>query len=265
MPLGQTAVHLAACCTHNLRQLIELGADVNERDFKGNTALHLACMTTSVYTPISARTASVQQLLDASADVSVYSNNHNSKPREGCWPPIHYAAVTSHFAADACAVIDLLISHGASINDRTTLGCTPAWLVARHCGKLLGVCDYLQMLFDRGADANDYSLQSGSLLHAAAAGGSVDVLLMLLSKGLAVCDDAQEGRTDKRLTALHCAAQASHVAVVQLLIDRGADLTATTSAGWTVLAMCLQGPRDAAACCSLLVEAGCDALLVTNR
>jgi ankyrin repeat protein len=149
----------------------------------------------------------------------------------------------------------LLIIHFASLSDRTTLGCTPAWLVARHCGKLKGVCDYLQALFDRGADVHDYSPQNGSLLHAAAASGSVDVVEMLLSKGLVVCDDAPTCRTDKGLTVLHYAAKAGRVAVVQLLIDSGADITATTNAGWGVLALCMQGPRDAAACCSLRLEA----------
>jgi Ankyrin repeats (3 copies) len=126
-PLGQTAVHLAACCPHNLRQLIELGADVNERDYRGHTALHLACKTTS------AKTEPVRLLLDASADVSVYSNTHSSKPSEGCWQAVHYTAgngsrgvqwchdgegtVLSYFAADACNMLDLLISHGASLTE----------------------------------------------------------------------------------------------------------------------------------------------------
>jgi uncharacterized protein len=137
--------------------------------------------------------------------------------------------------------------------------------VARHCGKLKGVFEHLQSLFDRGADVRNYSPQNGSLLHAAAAGGSVDVLEMLLSKGLLVCDDAPIGRTDKGFTALHCAAKAGRVAAVQLLIEKGFDLGATTSAGWGVLAVCMQGLRDDAACCSLLIAAGCDPLMATNR
>jgi ankyrin repeat protein len=86
-PLDQTTVHLAACCPRNLRQLIELGAGVNERDYQGHTALHLACMANMV------KTEPVQLLLDASADVSVYSSTRNSKPSERCWHSVHYAAV----------------------------------------------------------------------------------------------------------------------------------------------------------------------------
>jgi ankyrin repeat protein len=61
---------------------------------------------------------------------------------------------------------------------------------------------------------------------------------------------------------LHCAAQAGHLAAVQLLIDKGSDIAVTDNDGRTALRLSLQGSSDAAACFTLLLEAGGDALEV---
>jgi uncharacterized protein len=134
--------------------------------------------------------------------------------------------------------------------------------VVRHCSDYSGVYEYLETLFAKGAELSSYSRQHGSLLHAAAAAGSAELLLLLLNKGLVVDDAAATGRTRSDATVLHCAARGGHIAAVQLLIDRGSDTATTDDAGRTALRLSLQGSCDAAACFTLLLEAGGDALEV---
>jgi ankyrin repeat protein len=184
---------------------------------------------------------------------------------------VHIAAVygcrrsyrrSSTDAELCCDVLDALLSIDNRLHKKTTAGCTAAWLVARHCSEFIGVCGYLEALFRRGAKLSTYSRQHGSLLHAAAAAGSAELLLLLLNKGLVVDDAAATGRTRSGATVLHRAARGGHLAAVQLLIDRGSDTAATDSAGRTALRLSLQGSCDAAACFTLLLEAGGDALEV---
>jgi ankyrin repeat protein len=77
-------------------------------------------------------------------------------------------------------------------------------------------------------------------------------------------DTVRTGRARGDATVLHCAARAGHLAAVQLLIDKGSDVAATDSDGRTALRVSLQGSCDAAACFTLLLEAGGDALEVNT-
>jgi ankyrin repeat protein len=136
-----------------------------------------------------------------------------------------------------CAV-DALIEAGASINALTTTGCSAAWLAARYTTvnkQSVDRCRRLQDLFDEGAQVQHYSQNHGSLLHAAAGSGGVDVLLLLLDKGLTLNSSDWRYRTGKEQTPLHCAAQGGHIAMVQLLLDEGCDVNDADTDGNSAL------------------------------
>jgi ankyrin repeat protein len=183
--------------------------------------------------------------------IRAYSKPVKGYECTGGWQPLQFA-VMQGFSLRA---IDTLLQHGASIADTTTAGCTAAWLAARYLG-----CFMLEHCFHLGAKVFDYSPTCGSLLHAAASSGNVDVMILLLDRGLLVTNADYMYYTSRQLTPLHCAAQAGHVAMVQLLIDEGCDVTDTDSDGNTALRLCLHGAPDNAACFQLLLEAGCDIL-----
>jgi ankyrin repeat protein len=61
-------------------------------------------------------------------------------------------------------------------------------------------------------------------------GGHETVVRLLLEKGADV-----KAKTSSGWTALHLAARGGHEAVVRLLLEKGADAKAKTSSGWTAL------------------------------
>lgn len=108
----------------------------------------------------------LQAMLDAgcSADFEVDAN--------GRWP--------LHWAAHKCSVqtIDVLLSHGASIEARDSHGETPL-LVACSSGEV-GVA---RRLLEAGADPNARSCSGFTPLHHAAARGNATLLRALLERG----------------------------------------------------------------------------------
>jgi ankyrin repeat protein len=255
-PDGQTALHLATHWPDSLDKLCALGAHVDARESSDQTPLHKACA-------ISSNEDSVTVLVEHDADVIVYSGTVPEHESEGGWQPLHFAVMQG---PPMCAV-DALIEAGASINELTTTGCSSAWLAAWYTTvnkQSVDRCKQLQDLFNEGARVKHYSQNHGSLLHAAAGSGAVDILLLLLDKGLTLNSSDWKYRTGNEQTPLHCAAQGGHIAVVQLLLDKGCNVKDTDSDGNTALRLCLYGSKDDAACFQLLISAGADVLHITT-
>ncbi|MBV9307180.1 MAG: ankyrin repeat domain-containing protein, partial [Acidobacteriaceae bacterium] len=80
-----------------------------------------------------------------------------------------------------------------------------------------------QALLDKGApiDARSTNAMKNTPLHAAAAGGKTDLVQVLLQRGADV-----NARQEGGWTALHAAAQAGNRPMVETLIAGGADLQA---------------------------------------
>jgi len=166
--------------------------------------------------------------------------------------------------------VKLLISEGADVNAIDQRGWTPA-LAALYGGQL-AVTD---LLLEEGADTNTPhlaaytgdlrgiksllekdapvdSLGGLTLLHAAAAGGHTDVVEFLIAKGL----EATATTEDDETTPLYLAALSGHKEVAELLIANGADLNQENSNGATPLHVA--AVNDHRPISELLIEAGAE-------
>ena len=88
-----------------VRLILRAGGDVNRRDKRGQTAMHLAASKNN--------NALVSLLLDAGADVDVSATFAFGEP-------LHVAV-----ALAGREVIDLLLQHGADVNAKSPFGDTP--------------------------------------------------------------------------------------------------------------------------------------------
>ena len=137
--------------------------------------------------------------------------------------------------ADGCAMdgevcLQALLKAGASVSARTTnTGVTPL-----HLGAASGNADVVKLLLDRGADPTIISRDGETMLSAAAGlafvhgyhrGKSPEERLQVVKLFVAVGNDVNEP-DDYGITPLMAAANYGNVAIIQYLIDAGADLGA---------------------------------------
>jgi ankyrin repeat protein len=250
----QTALHLAVQWPSNVERLLQLGADTGAVNASEHTALHTACAA-----PATANASeSVRLLLAAGAATGLHCSQNDYYTEGGGWQPVHAAAMHFDAAAKFDSALDLLLKSGVSVDAATTEGCTAAWLVARYSTVVEDACDRLEALLSRGADLHHHTDKHGSLLHAAARNGSVDIMQWLLAKGLVLSNTSPAMRTSAGYTPLLCAAEAGHADMVQLLIKKKCSLTATDRNGSTALRLAVFGSVDSGACCALLIDAGSD-------
>jgi uncharacterized protein len=290
----QTALHLCASHDTTVEQLLELGAECDERDSKGRTPLHLVCASQD-----SCGSFSDVYLLNAGAELDSYTDavDHSSSSVSTCdaeehlqggWQPLHFAAVNCSCEDEEhhIGTVDTLTRRGVDIDALTLNGCTGLLLLARcHKEQQRFACERLVALVDEeGASLHVRTPNGWGLLHAAAAAGGVCMLQLLLERGLVLGDDiyydfnnddsddeqdddvVNAGRTESGATVLHCAARGGHVAMVKLLLAKQCDAFATDAAGHTALHYCLQAPVSPAVteCFELLIEAGCDPLATAD-
>ena len=180
-----------------------------------------------------------------------------------CWTARQQAAdalvVAAHFdsalAAHLLAVSPSLVERRASwgesaLEAASHLGNkTLAWRCIEAGARLdlfaacaLGDCRLAMSRFD-ATSANARGVHGLPLLHFAIVGGSLEMLDLLLEKGVAI------NPAKAPVSPLHTAVAMTPVSVVQRLLEAGADANAPDSMGATPLdwAIDLQGPRSPAA------------------
>ena len=218
-----------------LNQLLLEGADINTRDFEGNTILMNAGIIKNV--------ARLKQLIEAGADVKA----QNAQGKTALM-----RAVSNHDA------LYLLIHSGADVNARDQQGKNALWY-AIEADRSQGA----KLLLGAGADARvrGETRCPGSYCYPTPGDGADSTLLMmvrdaeliqpLIAAGADV--NAQNAYGD---TALHIAANAADIRQLKALIAAGADLNLQNRQGQT--ALMLAAHRHDLNAVQALIEAGAD-------
>ena len=140
-----------------------------------------------------------------------------------------------------------LIETGADVNTKGDYGETPLTLALAN-----GNVALTARLLKAGADPKATRWNGETTLMIAAGAGSVEEVKLLLDAGL----DMNATESEKGQNALMWATAEGHPAVVDLLIQKGANVNAATKSGFTALAFATT--KNDSASVRLLIKAGAD-------
>jgi hypothetical protein len=227
---------LGYCSSERVMALIDAGADVNGKNWKGETALGIAIKRGNL--------DCVKALLDGGADVNVGGGGSET-------------ALTMAAEKGDPGCVKALIAGGADVNARNFSGKTVLMIVAEK-----GNLDCVKALLDGGADVDaqrrDTSFPDTALIYAAREGhaGCVKALIA------AGADLEVRGYYDE--TALMKAAENGKTDCVRVLVAAGADVNAENSRGQTALRLG-RGNRAISAILKAASPAASDAPRATTK
>ncbi|KAI0224832.1 ANK_REP_REGION domain-containing protein [Lamellibrachia satsuma] len=225
---------LVACCQDNseiVKVLLDYDASVRASDGHERTALFLAVendqndvvkigLEIPHYTrrPLRGNHAVVKELLAAKPNIQSKNENERSA--------FQLAALSGH--ARVCETL-LRKSKGKCLNDRDEDSNTALHLAAaaRHV-------DVVRLLIAQGADKEAKNCISWTPLDVAVSVGDVETVEYLLNQKVPVDTPDRE-----KLTGLHLASKNGHLAVVRLLLERGADVTRLDRCGENAIDMAI--------------------------
>ncbi|TNN57224.1 Serine/threonine-protein phosphatase 6 regulatory ankyrin repeat subunit C [Liparis tanakae] len=230
-------IHCAAYLGHS--EIVKLLID--EPNGFGNTALHVACYM--------GQEAVATELVNHGANVN--------QPNKCGYTPLHLAAVSTNGAL----CLELLVNNGADVNQQSKEGKSPLHMAAIHgrftrsqiliqngnavlygfsdcCRKLLSSGQLYSIVssmskehvLSAGFDINTPDNFGRTCLHAAASGGNVECLNLLLSSGTDLNKRDIMGRTP-----LHYAAANGRYQCTVTLVSAGAEVNEPDQAGCTPL------------------------------
>ncbi len=242
------------------RVLIEKGADLSRKDVRGNTPLHSAVGKEMKDI--------VQALIAKGADIESRNENQHT-------PFMLTARNTGNVDIGR-----ILLKHGADIHTKDSYAYTPLNWTA-----FFGNREFVDFLLDNGADfdptegkglmilrnAAQYGFpglfklvadrdkelfadekQNTITMSTAIAGGSVEIVKMLLARNIPV----QHLRNAHGWRPIHSVAKRGHLAMIEFLAEHGADLKSRTSAGRSAYNIAQDAGRTDAA--ALILKLGGD-------
>lgn len=143
---------------------------------------------------------------------------------------------------EAAAVGDVDTLHDLLHDDPSVLDArSPDDATALHFAAFFAQPETARLLVEHGADVHGVSPTFGNVtpLHSAAAGGSAEIVQLLLAAGA----DAN-ARQNGGFTALHAAAHNGDAAMTRDLLDHGAELDQPTDDGRTALSIVEEQGHD---------------------
>ncbi|EAX92377.1 ankyrin repeat protein, putative [Trichomonas vaginalis G3] len=191
-----------------IRSLIEyflsLGANINEKDKYGNTALHIAAWNNSKET--------TEVLISHGANVNEKGQNGKT--------PLHNASYKN-----SKEIAELLISFGANVNEKDEYGNTALHIAADCSSK-----ETAEVLISHGANVDENDNTGKTALHKAAFENNKEIVELLISHGANVNEKDKNGET-----ALHIAVHKNNKETVELLISHDANINEKDKNGDTAL------------------------------
>ncbi|KAI1313279.1 hypothetical protein F5Y03DRAFT_338577 [Xylaria venustula] len=191
-----------------VQALIDAGAEVNQIDFSGASALFYAARSKK-----EGSTACVDALLQAGSDCNAVTESGES--------PLHWA-IAQNCVTNACRLIDA----GADVQAQTKRYKTPMYY-AVYCNAV----DIVRYLYNAGASLESEDNNGDTPLFAAIENSGKEAAILLLRLGV---NTTHVNR--KQRTLLHYAARLSSLNMMRTLRDvsiRGQDATARDEDGFT--------------------------------
>lgn len=221
---GNTPLHIAVdtSCRHAtmVKHLVASGANVNEPNNFGETALHIASKNNT--SPVDRNIIKI--LVDHGADISL-KNIIGKKPDEHKDSPLHNAVALG----ESKAITKILMSK-TDINYQDIYGRTALHNAVCKQGIEASV---IRNLLTAGSDVHIADAQNNTSLHDAVIVGNISIVRLLLNAGAQV--NRQNNQQD---SPLHLAVKAGYrkafrhyAAIVKVLIDHKADVTLKNSSG----------------------------------
>ena len=257
-----TVLHIAVQQEHAdvVQVLIDAGADIEAKDDEGHSPLHLAS--------ISGELTTVKVLVKAGADVRATDACGNTclilAAHHGHTETVRYLVslpevdlnhqdswncTVLHCAAqeNRSDVVQVLIDAGADIETKNDEGRSPL-----HLASISGELTTVKMLVKAGADVRDTDAKRATCLTLAACFGHTDTVHYLLC----LPEVDLNHQDSDNYTALHFAVEVKDADVVQVLIDKRADIETRDHAGRSPLH--LASISGELVTMKMLVEAGAD-------
>jgi cytohesin len=229
LPNLDTPLHLAARvgASEAANFLISSDADVNAANDRFRTPLHLAAE--------SGHLGVASSLIAAGAQIN-FETEGKGTPNE---TPLHLATSQGH-----PEIVSLLLEHGADVHKHAKVIIIPGPYGAIKIGGQTALHDASEhdcvncaaLLLDHGADIHATDVRKATPFMWAVDRGGHETAALLLDAGVDVNHSIDAG------IPIHLAAYSGDSAMVQLLLERGADVNAARKDGATALSRVVNYP-----------------------